>query len=290
MIQPDRVKPELKSKIDAARKKAAQRISADPAGVAGQAVSLLDLTTLKSTDTAEKIEALCEKAEKNPVGKVAAVCVYTQFVEQARDMLSPKIDVATVINFPDAIMTPVEVETQVTQAIARGVNEIDVVFPYAHFQKGFTLRPSEVLRSAKRAAGPRPMKVILESGKFDDPDQLYEASMLAIKQGANFLKTSTGFSEFGADMQAAAIMLQAIRDSGEDVGIKVSGYIKTAEQAAEYIALAEEIMGEGWVDKHHFRIGASGVLDSLVDLSKKPAAAVAQTAARPRNPAPRPGG
>jgi deoxyribose-phosphate aldolase len=113
------------------------------------------------------------------------------------------------------------------------------------------------------------MKVILESGEFDDLSKVYDAARLAIKHGANFVKTSTGKVPVGATPEAAVAMISAIRDAREEDGLacgfKASGGVKTADDAALFLAIADEIMGEGWAEPSTFRFGASGVLTALLE-------------------------
>ena len=117
----------------------------------------------------------------------------------------------------------------------------------------------------KRAAGPGvKVKAILETGVLGDKALIRRAAELAIEGGADFIKTSTGKIAVNATLSGARVMLEAIRDSGAAVGFKPAGGVKTTEDAANYLDLCDEIMGEGWATPETFRIGASGVLDALL--------------------------
>lgn len=107
------------------------------------------------------------------------------------------------------------------------------------------------------------LKIILETGELKEPALIKRASEIAIEGGADFIKTSTGKVEVSATLEAAEIMLNAIKDSGQDVGFKASGGVRTTEDAAEYLALAADIMGPAWISPKHFRFGASGLLANL---------------------------
>src|SRR5210317_229463 len=90
------------------------------------------------------------------------------------------------------------------------------------------------------------------------------AAVEAINGGADFLKTSTGKASVNVTPKAARTVLEVIRDSGKAVGFKPSGGVRTTEAAAEYIELANEVMGEGWVTPETFRIGSARLLDDLL--------------------------
>ncbi len=108
------------------------------------------------------------------------------------------------------------------------------------------------------------MKVILETGELPDLDTVARAAQFAIDHGADFIKTSTGKSPVSASLPAAETMLSVIAAGDRQVGLKPSGGISTADEAERYIALAESIMGTGWVSPSTFRFGASGLLDALL--------------------------
>jgi deoxyribose-phosphate aldolase len=118
--------------------------------------------------------------------------------------------------------------------------------------------------AARQACGERVLKIILETGELAEPSLIRRAAEIAIESGADFLKTSTGKVPVNATPGAARILLETIRDSGREVGCKVSGGIRTTAQAREYLNLAAEIMGPDWIGPDHFRFGASGLLDDLL--------------------------
>lgn len=236
---------------------------------AKRAISVLDLTSLNDDDTTETIEALCAKAQ-TPVGNTAAVCVYAPFIETSWKSLGQSgIKTATVVNFPDGGQNAQRVADETANAVAAGADEIDVVLPYRAFLAGAPDRAAEVITATRQACGPLiTLKVILESGAFPDAQTIYDAARLAITNGANFVKTSTGKVPTGATPQAAVAMLTAIRDAkaeqGLNCGFKASGGVKTTNDAGLYLAIADHVMGPDWATPTTFRFGASSVLSDLL--------------------------
>ena len=239
------------------------------AETARRAISVLDLTSLNDDDTPEIIEALCKRAQ-TPAGNTAAVCVYAPFVElSCRALRETDVKNATVVNFPDGGTNAERVADETADCVAKGADEVDLVLPYKAFLAGDTAVAKDVLDATRTACGPKiTMKVILETGEYDDLTKVYDAARLAIKHGANFVKTSTGKVPVGATPQSAVAMLTAIRDvrdeDGVAAGFKASGGVKTTDDAALYLAIADEIMGDGWATPQTFRFGASGVLTALL--------------------------
>lgn len=259
MSTPDDTSPHV-----AASHVTASHVTASHAAAARRALALVDLTNLDDAPTPEQIDRLCERAV-GPHGSTAAVCVWPRFVRQASARLAGSgVVVATVVNFPSGDATVAATVTETTQALADGADEIDLVLPYRAFLAGDTAA-AEAMVSAVRAAvvAPARLKVILETGGYPDQDTVRRATRLAIEQGADFVKTSTGKTSTSASLDAVRTMLTEIRESGWPVGIKPSGGIRTLADASAYLALADEIMGEHWAGPDTFRFGASGLLDAL---------------------------
>lgn len=235
---------------------------------ARQALGLMDLTTLNDDDTDARVIALCQQAV-TPAGNTAAICIYPRFIPVARKTLRElgvegQVKIATVTNFPFGNDDIEIAERETRAAVAYGADEVDVVFPYRALMAGNEQRGLELVRACKAACGEVLLKVIIESGELRDPALIKRASELAIEGGADFIKTSTGKVPVNATLEAAEIMLQVIRDSGRDIGFKPAGGVRTAEEARDYLALAERIMGAGWVSPRHFRFGASSLLANLL--------------------------
>ncbi|RED50864.1 deoxyribose-phosphate aldolase [Aestuariispira insulae] len=233
--------------------------------IAKRALSLLDLTSLNDTDSEETIRALCAKAV-TPHGHVAAVCVWPRFVALAAELLKDKpVKIAAVSNFPDGGSDIDQAVHTSQQIIEAGGDEVDVVFPYRAFLRGDVDTAAQLVAACKKACGEYGrLKVILETGCMPDADSIRKASELSLANGADFIKTSTGKVPVSATPEAAKIMLETLRDTGSEAGFKPSGGIKDVATAGNYLALADKIMGEGWVNPDRFRFGASGVLTSLI--------------------------
>jgi len=235
--------------------------------VARRALAALDLTSLGEDDTPGRIGALCASAN-GPGGAPPAVCVYPEHIATARRALDAAgladVAVATVVNFPDGAADPHRVTRETRRVVAAGAEEIDVVLPWRAFLAGERGQARGVIDACRSACPGRPLKVILETGELADAGVIRAAADLALEAGADFIKTSTGKVATGATPQAARTMLEAIRDHGGKAGFKASGGVRTLEDAATYLGLADGILGEGWTDDPaHFRIGASGLLAEI---------------------------
>lgn len=233
---------------------------------AQQLIPLLDLTSLNDSDTPETIEHLCQQA-LTPLGSVAAVCIYPKFVRQAQNLLAgASIKIATVVNFPDGNEALIDCISEIKQVMQDGAHEIDVVMPYENYLDGDVNNVLEFLQACRGIMGAdMVMKVILETGALINPEIVAGAAQLAIEAKANFIKTSTGKINVGATLQAAAVILNTIKASAKPVGFKVAGGVRTVEQAVEYIQLAEKIMGKEWISPQTMRLGASSLLDNILE-------------------------
>ncbi|QTP57393.1 deoxyribose-phosphate aldolase [Billgrantia antri] len=236
---------------------------------ARQALALMDLTSLNDDDSEAVIRDLCARAN-TPAGHPAAVCIYPAFVRTAREALAEQglagtVKVATVTNFPHGEADIERAAAETRAAIAAGADEVDVVFPYRALMAGDAEVGRELVAACKRECGDAVLKVILETGELKEAGLIERAGMLAIDGGADFLKTSTGKVAVNATLDAAKILLTAIKASGSDVGFKAAGGVRAAEDAAAYLRLAEQVMGADWITPAHFRFGASGLLGSLLE-------------------------
>jgi deoxyribose-phosphate aldolase len=231
-------------------------------------IGLVDLTSLNTNDTQASVAAFLEKANTSH-GHVAAVCVYPQFVRLAAAQLAgSKISVASVANFPEGAAPLENVLVEIGSAIEDGANEIDVVFPYGRYLAGEQHYAHTFVEACKAVCGDKiKLKVILETGALNDPAIIADAAYEVLAAGADFIKTSTGKIAEGATLEAAATMLLVIRhiepQLKHHVGIKISGGIRDMQTAAQYIALADKIMGREWVTPQTFRIGASKLIEGL---------------------------
>ncbi len=241
---------------------------------AARALECLDLTSLNLDDTPQRIDALCDRALLPAPGielHPAAVCIYPQFVGQARRRLvGSGIAVAAVANFPLGTAPIGEVVNEVEQALADGANEIDVVFPFRAYLAGDHSGPAElvhriaVLCHRGRSAV---LKVILETGVLREPPMIKAAARVAVMNGADFLKTSTGKLEPAATPSSVQALLEVIvdvRQDGQRIGLKVAGGVKTVDEAAIYLDLADRHLQPDEAVPSNFRFGASGLLNDIV--------------------------
>lgn len=233
---------------------------------AAHALTLLDLTNLKDDCTQADVTALCKRA-RTPFGNVAAICIWPRFVALARGELGAEnpVKIATVVNFPSGDMAVANVVAETVQAVADGADEIDLVLPYRALLAGDEQAPAAMVKAVREAApAPVKLKVILETGELKEKALIRRACEIAIAGGADFIKTSTGKVAVNATLEAADTMLQAIRDSGRDLGFKAAGGITTVSDAAFYLALADTIRGPDWAMPSTFRFGASSLLDNIL--------------------------
>ncbi|XP_003488356.1 deoxyribose-phosphate aldolase [Bombus impatiens] len=246
-----------------------------------KAIGFIDLTTLGGDDTPSKIETLCTKAV-NPLKlpsnshlHTASVYVYPMRFVDAMSILEKldkehKISRATVGGgFPSG-QFPLETRLrEVEIGVELGADEIDIVInrPLALMQQWKELY--EELKSFRVACGNKCLKVILATGELGNLENVYKSSMIAMMAGADFIKTSTGKEAINATLSAGVIMCQAIKDYYEStqrkVGLKPAGGIKDPQEALEWMMLVEMELGEEWLSKDLFRIGASNLLDNIVE-------------------------
>jgi deoxyribose-phosphate aldolase len=232
----------------------------DPIAVAKTALACLDLTSLNDGDTAPDIDTLCARAQ-GPHGPTGAVCVWPRFVAQARGLLPASIAVAAVANFPDGSSDLARAVADAREIVAAGGDEVDVVFPW----RDFAAAPA-LLAAVRSACAGRRLKVILETGELADAALIARACRIALDAGADFLKTSTGKTPKSASPEAARLLLQAIAadpQARDRVGFKPSGGIRTVADAAVYIGLTRDILGDAALTPARFRIGASGLLNDI---------------------------
>ncbi|XP_017875663.1 deoxyribose-phosphate aldolase [Ceratina calcarata] len=248
-----------------------------------RAIGFIDLTTLGGDDTPTRVQTLCAKAV-SPLKSLntahvhtAAVYVYpTRFLDakSALDKLDKEhqISRATVGGgFPSGQM-PLETRVREVEIdVEMGADEIDIVInrPLVLMQQWKELY--EELKAFRTAAGNNCLlKVILATGELDNLENVYKAAMVAMLAGADFIKTSTGKESVNATLPVGIVMCQAIKDyyksTQRKVGLKPAGGIKEPQDALEWMMLAKIELGEEWLNKDLFRIGASNLLDNIVQI------------------------
>ena len=238
----------------------------DPSSTARRAIALLDLTELGDHATDDDVISLCSRAVGR-YGTVAAVCVWPRHVAlAARQLSGTGVRVATVVNFPSGDDSIDDVVELARAAQHDGADEIDLVLPYRAFLAGDHARAAAMIsgvRQAVESGDGKTLKVILETGELVDLDVIHAAAEVAIRNGADFIKTSTGKTPISATLAATGVMLHTIHDVDPAVGIKPSGGIRTLADATAHLAQADTIMGPAWATAATFRFGASGLLTAL---------------------------
>jgi deoxyribose-phosphate aldolase len=235
-------------------------------------LSLLDLTTLEGRDNKASITELCEKARSfadKGLPLPAAVCVYPVFVRQAKkELMNLPVKVASVAGAFPSGQSPLNIRVdEVLYAVNEGADEIDMVISRGRLLEGDESYVREEISAIRKACSNAHLKVILETGELKEDDLIRKASQIAIEEGADFIKTSTGKIQPAATTHSFKIMLEVIREeylkTGRRIGIKPAGGISDSASALLYFEIVKEIAGEEWLDPRLFRIGASRLADAL---------------------------
>lgn len=240
-----------------------------------QVFSMIDLTSLNSTDYYSKIDAFAKKAvalsdKLNSVPHVAAICVYPNFAETVSKIVKNSgINTACVAtSFPSG-QTFLDIKLkEVEIAVNSGADEIDMVINRGAMLEEDLSRVFLEIKAVKQACGKAHLKVILETSDLEDLKIIKQASLLAMEAGADFIKTSTGKGSTGASIAGAIVMCNAIKEfyksTNRKVGFKPAGGISDVETAARYIDVVRAILGEEWVNPGLFRIGASSLANKVL--------------------------
>lgn len=237
-------------------------------------LSLIDLTSLNSTDTTAEIVAMTEKvnnfnASFPDLPSVGALCVSPSLVPVVKSTLKLPLGIASVAaGFPMS-QTFIEVKiAETAMAVMEGATEIDVVISIGKFLEGNFEEVFEELAELKSTCRDAHLKVIIESGALKNAANIKKASVLAMAAGADFIKTSTGKIPVAATLEATYIMCSAIKEWYDKTGVKVSykpaGGIVTTEDAVKHYTLVKHILGEEWLNNKNFRIGASRLANNLL--------------------------
>ncbi|MGG0451630.1 deoxyribose-phosphate aldolase [Priestia megaterium] len=192
---------------------------------------IIDHTLLKADATEEQITVLAQEAKEY---SFASVCVNPTWVKKAAELLkdAPEVKVCTVIGFPLGATTSAVKAFETTNAIENGADEVDMVINIGALKdKNYDLVQSDIQAVVDAAKGKALVKVIIETALLTDQEKA-KVSELAVKAGADFVKTSTGFSTGGATVEDVALMRKTV---GPDVGVKASGGVRGLEDAKAMI-------------------------------------------------------
>ena len=246
-------------------------------------MSLMDLTTLRTEDTPASVAKLVGKVnsfkEDFPEYPLpASVCVFSNFASLVRGQLSDGGVHVTAVSgcFPTSqSFLDVKVK-ECEMAVQAGADEIDIVLALNSFLAGDEAAARNEIKtmkaaidSAAEALGRKVvLKVILETGLLVTPEKIAAASFLAMEEGADFIKTSTGKVSVNATPMAAYVMCECIKafhdKTGRKVGFKAAGGISTAKDAVSYYSIVKTVLGEEWLCKDLFRFGVSRLANSLM--------------------------
>ncbi|MBF1632101.1 MAG: deoxyribose-phosphate aldolase [Prevotella sp.] len=235
----------------------------------------IELTTLSTADTEEKVLAMVEKVNKfdseyPDLPHVAAVCAYPCFTKLIADSLEVDgVDITNVTgNFPSS-QALLEVKTiETALAIKDGATQIDIVMPVGKFLSGDYEGVCDTIGELKQTCGDVPMKVILETGDLRNARDIKTAAVLAMYAGADYLKTSTGKEKISATPESVYVLCQAIKEyhkkTGIQIGLKPAGGINTVMDAVIYYTIVKEVLGEKWLTNYWFRMGTSRLTNLLL--------------------------
>ena len=244
--------------------------------------SMMDLTTLKTDDTPASVAKLVGKvnafqASYSEWPLPASICVYPNFaaVVDAERKCDFNITVVSAC-FPSS-QSFLEVKLRECEiAVEQGADEVDIVLALSKFLAGDYEGAADEIRQVRacidkvaQAQGRKVhLKVILETGLLRTPENIAQASFLAMEAGADFIKTSTGKVDVNATPAAAYVMCECIAKyfeaTGKKIGFKPAGGISSAADALCYYSIVSSILGKEWLNKELFRFGVSRVANSIL--------------------------
>lgn len=207
-----------------------------------QLLRTVDHTLLTQTATWEEIRALCDDAVKYGT---ASVCIPASYVRRAKEYVGDKMDVCTVIGFPNGYSTTAVKKFEAQDAIQNGADEIDMVINIGWIKDGRFDLELEEIRQLKAVCGTRILKVIVEACLLTEEEKIRMCEIVT-ESGADFIKTSTGFSTSGATFEDVALFKRHI---GPNVRIKAAGGIKTLEDAEKFFLLGASRLGTSRIVK-----------------------------------------
>lgn len=267
--------------------RAIEMIAANMDNIASEQVykdcfSMMDLTTLKTDDTPASVAKLVEKInafhKSYPEWPLpASVCVFSNFAATVKEVRKEDFNITVVSACFPSSQSFLEVKLkEVEMAVEQGADEVDIVLALNAFLAGNYEVAAEEIRQVRRVidevAGKQGrsvhLKVILETGLLKTPENIANASFLAMEAGADFIKTSTGKVDVNATPLAAYVMCECIdiyrMATGKKIGFKPAGGISSAADALCYYSIVSSLLGKDWLNKELFRFGVSRVANSLL--------------------------
>lgn len=205
-------------------------------------LSHCDHTLLAVDATWDDIKQICDDGMKY---KTASVCIPASYVKQASDYVEGKLAICTVIGFPNGYSTAASKAFEAKNAVENGADEIDMVINVGHAKSGRFDEILNEIKEVKAACGDKILKVIIETCLLTDEEKI-EMCRVVTESGADFIKTSTGFSKGGATREDIALFAKHI---GPDVKMKAAGGIRSFEDAEDYLNLGCERLGTSAIVK-----------------------------------------
>lgn len=196
----------------------------------------VDHTQLAQTAVWKDIEKLCDEAIRF---QTASVCIPPSYVKQAKEYVGEKMAVCTVIGFPNGYNTTAVKEFETRRALEEGADEIDMVINLGWVKDGRYDLVEEEIRTLKKACGEKVLKVIIETCLLTDEEKIRMCEVVTAS-GADFIKTSTGFSKAGATFDDIRLFAEHVGDS---VKIKAAGGISSLEDAEKFLELGADRLG-----------------------------------------------
>ena len=199
-------------------------------------LSKVDHTLLKQTATWEQIKGICDEGATN---KTASVCIPPCFVKQAKEYVQDKVAICTVIGFPNGNMTTAAKVFETKDAVENGADEIDMVINIGDVKAGDYDKVLVEIKAIKEACCGKLLKVIIETCLLSEEEKIKMCEVVTAS-GAEYIKTSTGFSTSGATFADVELMRKYV---GNDVKVKAAGGISSVEDAEKFIALGADRLG-----------------------------------------------
>ncbi len=244
------------------------------------AFSLIDLTTLNATDQKEKGKLFADNVNSFQkdypnIPNVGAICVYPPLVKTvAQNLKTKNVGIASVgAGFPSS-QTYIDVKVlECKKAVADGATDIDIVISLGTWLAGDYQTVFDEIKTIKKAIGNAHLKVILETGALQSVENIWNASIISMAAGADFIKTSTGKMQPAATPEAIYIMCEAIKvfqnETGKKIALKPAGGMVESKDALVYLSIVKMVLGKAWMNNKMFRLGASRLANNLVkDITK----------------------
>ena len=202
----------------------------------------VDHTLLSQTATWEEIKKICDDGMKY---KTASVCIPASYVKQAKEYVGDKLPICTVIGFPNGYSTAETKCFETADAVKNGADEIDMVINIGWLKDKKYAELTDEIKRVKAACGGKILKVIIETCLLTDGEKI-EMCKIVTESGADFIKTSTGFSTAGATFDDIALFAKHV---GPNVKIKAAGGISSVADAEKFISLGASRLGTSRIVK-----------------------------------------